>query len=403
MKLAARLLLGGLTSIVVACGNGRMKAGAMSQTDAGDPGDENQAAGDGGHMAGDGDGAAARVDAHVPDMPGDGDATSADAGADSGGVLDPGTDGDGDFRISPGYERDSNLDHHDGVPEGKVYTFYMDSSDSKFYDGHDPTLNDGNMHDFSRHVDVYIPSQYQDGKHAPFMVAHDGPGYTDDLKNALDNLINAQKLPAMIAIMLDNGGGDSIGSERGLEYDTMSDKYTQFIEAEVLPAVLANAEIAADHPQLALTKNPEGRGAIGCSSGGAAALTMGWFRPDLYHRIITYSGTFVDQQNPEAPTEQQYPDGAWEYHEHLIAAADKKPLRIFLQAGEWDLGNDQDEAGHHNWVMANQRTAAALKDKGYHYRFIFAEQANHCDYGVRQATLPETLVWMWRGYPLDYK
>ena len=42
---------------------------------------------------------------------------------------------------------------------------------------------------------------------------------------------------------------------------------------------------------------------MGCSSGGAAALTMGWFRPDLFRRLITYSGTFVDQQDDDAPEE----------------------------------------------------------------------------------------------------
>ena len=43
-----------------------------------------------------------------------------------------------------------------------------------------------------------------------------------------------------------------------------------------------------------------GNGMMGCSSGGAAALTAGWFRPDLFRRLITYSGTFVDQQDDDA-------------------------------------------------------------------------------------------------------
>ena len=31
---------------------------------------------------------------------------------------------------------------------------------------------------------------------------------------------------------------------------------------------------------------------------------MAWYHPDLYHRVLTYSGTFVNQQwpsNPETP------------------------------------------------------------------------------------------------------
>ena len=54
---------------------------------------------------------------------------------------------------------------------------------------------------------------------------------------------------------------------------------------------------------------------MGGSSGGSAALIMAWYHPDLYHRVLTYSGTFVNQQWPPNP---ETPHGAWEFHEHLI-------------------------------------------------------------------------------------
>jgi hypothetical protein len=41
-------------------------------------------------------------------------------------------------------------------------------------------------------------------------------------------------------IGVDNGGNDGKGSERGLEYDTMSDRHARFLNDEVLPAVLAD-------------------------------------------------------------------------------------------------------------------------------------------------------------------
>jgi enterochelin esterase-like enzyme len=163
--------------------------------------------------------------------------------------------------------------------------------------------------------------------------------------------------------------------------------------------VKANAAIKAAYPNLTFTDDPEGRGAYGCSSGGAAAFTMGWFSPNKYRRLITYSGTFVDQQNPRSAENATYPNGAWEYHQRLIAAAERKPLRVFLQVSEMDNGATASEAGLHNWVLANQRMAAALKAKGYHYRFVYALGAGHCDAKVRRQTLPDTLVWMWRGYP----
>ena len=138
---------------------------------------------------------------------------------------------------------------------------------------------------------------------------------------------------------MENGGNDGKGSERGLEYDTMSDRFARFINDEVLPAVLSNKEIKAAYPKIAFTDDPWGKAAMGCSSGGAAALTMGWFRPDLFRRLITYSGTFVDQQDDDAPEEAKYPLGAWEYHSSmkLIESSEKKPLRIFTHVSENDL------------------------------------------------------------------
>ena len=95
-----------------------------------------------------------------------------------------------------------------------------------------------------------------------------------------------------------------------------------------------------------------------------------------------------------------YPFGAWEYHSNtkLIESNPKKPLRIFLHASENDNGAGSDEADHHDWVLANQRTAAALKAKGYHYRFVYSKATGHCDGKVFDLTLADTLSWVWRGY-----
>jgi len=320
---------------------------------------------------------------------------AAGAGLGTGGMPDPGTDGDGDFTIGPTYTVSPDV-MVKAVPHGRSFNFTMSSTTSAIYPGTDPTLNAANQHSFTRAIRVYVPMQYVDGNAAPFMIVQDG--FVADAQNALDNLIADGRVPAVVAVFVANGGGDSFGSERGLEYDTMSDAYSRFIDTEVLPAVTSNAALRAAYPNFKLTSDPNGRASYGCSSGGAAAMTMGWFTPDRYRLLITYSGTFVDQQNPLAPTEVQYPFGAWEYPERLIASNPVKPLRVFLQAGEMDNGYTMNEASHHNWVLANQRVAAALKAKGYHYRFVYALGAGHCDARVRQQTLPETFQWMWRGF-----
>ncbi|MDB4983416.1 MAG: putative hydrolase of the alpha/beta superfamily protein [Myxococcales bacterium] len=319
-------------------------------------------------------------------------------------IGDPGTMGDGDLTISPPYTTQPDLTDK-GNPKGKSFQFSMSSAQSALFKGNDPTLKVANQKPFTRRIDVYVPAQYKDGTPAPVLVIQDGPGELGLVKNALDNLTiskdPARTLPAFIAIAVANGGGDAQGSERGLEYDTMSGKYATFVDTEVLPAVVANPMVKAAFPKLSFTTNPEGRAALGCSSGGAAALAMGWFRPDLFHRIITYSGTLVAQQNSIAPEHATFPDGAWDYHSEvqLIANSPRKDLRVFLNANEMDNGASSAEAGHHNWVIANQRTSAALAAKGYHERFIFAKGVGHCDGSVRNATLADSLVWVWRGFP----
>lgn len=363
------------------------------------------ATGSGGATGGSGTGTGA---ASVGGASGRGGTTVAGTGGSTGAggsvTTDPGTEGDGDFMAGPTYTKQTDLTSK-GAPAGRSFSFTMNSADSKVYTGLDTTLNTPRA--FTRNVNVYIPAKYKDGTAAPFIVIQDGPGALGNIRLALDNLTAstdpARRLPAFIAIALANGGGDSLGSQRGLEYDTMSDRYARFVDAEVLPAVLANAQIKAAFPALAFTADPDGRATIGCSSGGAAAMAMGWFRPDLFRRIVAYSGTFVDQQDTDAAEEKMYPFGAWEYHSglSLIANTTAKPLRVFVNANETDNGYNAPESGHHNWLLANQRMAAAMKAKGYHYRYVYGQGAGHCDGKVQDATLADTLVWLWRGYPVN--
>jgi enterochelin esterase family protein len=334
---------------------------------------------------------------------GNGGNTATTTGGQGGGAVDPGSEGDGDITVGPTYTKSPDLTAK-GAPVGRAFDFTMTSQTSKFYTGLDTTLLAANQHSFNRAVRVYVPAKYKPGTAAPFMILNDGPGAYNNIKIALDNLSQetnpARQLPPFVIIAVANGGGDSKGSERGLEYDTVSKRFADFVEAEVLPAVLANAALKTAYPTLTFTTDPDGHAAMGCSSGGAAAFTMGWFRPDLFHRIMTYSGTLVDQQDDDAPEEAMYPFGAWDYHsgKMLIANSDPKPLRIFINANQMDNGATAAESGHHNWLLANQLTAKALKAKNYHYRFAYGMGAGHCDGKVQDATIPETLLWLWRGY-----
>ena len=312
---------------------------------------------------------------------------------------------DGNFILGPTHNPAPEMTVRDDVPHGELFNCTMESKDSKFYPGiarDQPAgfARDGNgpprdpnaprpeikIHPqpYTRIVTVYIPKQYVRGNVAPFIVGADGPDQM--LFTALDNLIAQKRLPVMIGISIQNGGSDAQGSERGLEYDTMSGKYAEFVEQEVLPMVEKNLKVK-------LTRDPDARVTMGGSSGGSCALSMAWYHPELYHRVLTYSGTYVNQQ---WPANAETPHGAWEYHEHLIPNSPKKPIRLWMEVGDKDNLSTRDD--YHDWVLANEKMAKVLADKGYHYQFVFARNAGHTDRTVKAQTLPEALEYVWQGY-----
>ena len=319
------------------------------------------------------------------------------------GTVPPSTV-DGNFIIGPTHTPAPEMIAQEGVAKGTIYTFTMSSADSKLFPGiardsgtfgtvdpKDPAIlvvPTSHTAPYTRRVAVYVPAQYVPGTVAPFIVGADGPDQM--LFVALDNLIAQRRVPVMIAISVGNGSGDAQGSQRGLEYDTMSGRYAEFIETELLPLVEKQYGVR-------LTKDPDGRATMGCSSGGSAALIMAWYHPELYHRVLTYSGTYVNQQWPHS---DETPHGAWEFHERLIPNTPAKPIRLWMHVGDRDLFNPNVmRDSMHDWVVANENMARMLAAKGYDYQFVFARNAGHCDRAVKQQTLPAALEWLWKGYP----
>lgn len=289
-----------------------------------------------------------------------------DPGAPPFKVLKPGEqpplNANENFVIGPEYVPATERKKVDGVPEGKVTGFEIDSKETKLFnpgikrdkfgtvDPKNPKtlIVETTKMDYKRKIGVYVPAQYKEGTAAPFMVVHDGPGQANGFKTILDNLIHQKRIPPIVLIAIQNGSVDAQGHERGKEYDNMNGDYATYIEDEVLPRVEKNAKVK-------LTKDPDGRAAMGNSSGGSCALIMAWFRNDLYRRVLTTSGTFVNQAWPFDP---KFPDGAWGFHETLIPKDEKKPIRLFLSVGDADLLNPNVMRDNmHDWVEANHRMA----------------------------------------------
>jgi enterochelin esterase-like enzyme len=173
----------------------------------------------------------------------------------------------------------------------------------------------------------------------------------------------------------------------------MSGLYAEFVETEVLPVVEKQYNVR-------LTRDPNSRVTMGCSSGAAAALSMAWYRNDLYHRVLSYSGTYVNQQWPHNP---ETPGGAWEFHRTLIPNSPKKPIRIWMHVSDRDNLSASWKDEMHDWVLANEHMGRVLAAKNYDYQFVFARNAGHCDRTVKMQTLPQALEWLWQGHPIDAK
>ncbi|HVR63652.1 MAG TPA: hypothetical protein VMU50_17245, partial [Polyangia bacterium] len=215
-------------------------------------------AGTGGGAAGTG-GASASADGGGSGGSGVSDGGAGGASADGGGDSAPSgsggwmpnisSEGDGDRMIGPAYTRDPLTNPPAaGTPRGRVINFMMASADSQIYKG----VNGP----YTRAVAVYVPMQYMPGTAAPFIVTQDAMGQ-DVLPNALDNLIAMKRMPPMVVLFVNNGGGDAMGSERGLEYDTVSGLFAEFASKEVVPRAIAEVkkQLTID---LTLTSDPDG-------------------------------------------------------------------------------------------------------------------------------------------------
>jgi len=283
---------------------------------------------------------------------------AADAQGDGPGVTDPGTEGDGDFMINGPYRLPPEATLGQGVPAGRIQTIMVSS---QVFAG------------TTRAVQVYTPSQYVPSTPVAFMVLQDGGAYIANFKlpTVLDNMIFKKQLPVIVAIFV-----NANANNRSFEYDSLTDLYTRFVLDEVLPAVEKSFPIK-------LTTDPEGRSAGGHSSGGIAAFTMGWLRPDQFRRILTHSGSFTNIRGGD-----QYPN-------MVRMTTPNKPLRVYLSAGTNDLQPPR-------WQQANVNMAAALAAKSYHYRFVLLNGGTH-DQSYPATNLPESLLWLWRGYPITGK
>jgi gluconolactonase len=234
---------------------------------------------------------------------------------------------------------------------------------------------------------VYVPAQYDASKPTAFMVFLDGSGYLGEgirIPVVFDNLIAKHELPPMIGIFVDPGVlpalSDSAQSryERIFEYDSLSDRFSRFLLEELIPAV------AKDYN---LSKSPDDHGIAGTSTGAVGAFMAAWNRPDQFHRVLSFIGTYVAMKGAdEMPA--------------LVRKTEPKPIRIFMQDGTGDHIVPAEPYGTSfagSWPINNWVMYQALEYSGYDARLEMGSEAHNMKQGG--AIMPDALRWLWRGYP----
>ena len=180
-----------------------------------------------------------------------------------------------EYKLGPDSERQAD------VPQGQISKF---SWSSKLYAG---TV---------RSYWIYVPAQYKPDKPACVMIFQDGAGFVSEKGSwrvpiVFDNLIDKSEMPVTIGIFIDPGirpapSPDAQAQyDRSFEYDTVDAWYSQFLINEILPEIRKNYN---------LSKDPNDYAIGGSSSGGIAAFTVAWNRPDVFRRVLSFIGSYTD-------------------------------------------------------------------------------------------------------------
>ncbi|MFN7993363.1 MAG: SMP-30/gluconolactonase/LRE family protein [Bryobacteraceae bacterium] len=266
-----------------------------------------------------------------------------------------------DYTLGPDSQRKP------GVPQGKVTRYSW--NESRVYPGSE------------RDYWVYVPAQYHPDHPAAVMIFQDGGGYVKEdgawrTPIVLDNLIAGGGMPVTIGIFINPGVFPASSParqaryNRSFEYDGLGDRYARFLVEEILPEVGKTYNLSND---------PNDRAVAGSSSGGICAFTAAWNRPDAFHRVLSFVGSYTNLRGGDV-----YPG--------LIRKTEPKPLRVFLQDGRNDLNIYSG-----SWYIANQDMASALEFAGYDVKFVVGEEGHNARHGG--AILPDALRWLWRDYP----
>ena len=226
-----------------------------------------------------------------------------------------------------------------------------------------------------RDVAVFVPAQYDGSRPACVYVKTDG--YNPREKTLLEAAIATREMPVTVGVFVRPGelpapmAGTVGRRNRCFEYDGINDTNVRFLADELLPFVAKDCG-------LNLSTDGNDRCIAGGSSGGIAAFTAAWNRPEAFSRVYAASGSWVAfRGGHEFPT--------------MVRKFEPRPIRAFLTTATHDMEN---AAG--DWFLLDQEMDKALTFSGYEHEFRVIGGRHVQGYAEHWR---EAMAYLWRGWP----
>ena len=228
----------------------------------------------------------------------------------------------------------------------------------------------GNNVSLSRDIKIYKTSKtVPDNYHYPLVTFFDGDAYLEfsNAATILDNLIDAEMIPPVIAVFISNPPPNTITRWNDL---CCNETYTQFIADNLIPWVHAN---------FPTSHKPENNVLIGASFGGLAAVFLGLRYPHVIGNIMAQSGAFFWR-----PPEDKEDD--WLMKQFSMEP--KHNLKFCLNVGCTETALTFNKGA--SILNSNRHLRDVLIAKGY--SVLYNEYAGGHDYICWQDALPEALM-----------
>jgi len=219
-----------------------------------------------------------------------------------------------------------------------------------------------------RRVGVYLPAGYDPKQRYPVLIVFDGEVYglspqaQVPTPTILDNMIAAHKIPPIVAALVASQGVRF----RDLAYH---EPFGKFVAEELVPKLRAEF-----HAGL----KPDDVIVAGSSLGGLASTFIAFRHSDVVGKVLSQSGSY------------QYVPGAFDHDipqttegnvlTREIAAAPKKPIKLYLEAGLFEAG----------LLDSNRHIRDVLVAKGY--AVTYREFHGGHDYWLWRGTISDGLV-----------